>query len=107
MALANTPSVRPQTSVHEALAIDAAAPPLASGIVKDPSKIWILFYRHGVNPSCYKGFYHDGTMREAQNRAQKHCNVMGYRYIYIRPFMVDIDKEEADRAAALSPAATA
>jgi hypothetical protein len=56
--------------------------------------IWILFYRHGVNPHCQKGFYHNGDIYAANKRAKEHCDVMGYRFIFVRPLIVDIDEEE-------------
>ena len=100
----NQTTARPASSAPAAMLIDQNAPKLPPGVVKDLANVWTLYYRHGVNPGCFKTFYHEGDMRSAIVRIQKHCAVMGYRYVYIRPFMVDIDKEEADRAAVLNPA---
>lgn len=56
--------------------------------------LWILFFRHGVQATLQKVFYHAGDLVSAQKRARDHCYAMGYRYIYIRPLVVDIDGEE-------------
>jgi hypothetical protein len=68
-------------------------PTVAKKII-DPSKIYTLFYRHGMNPQCQKGFVHEGDIKSAVQRAQRHCEVMNYRYIFVRPFVSDIDEEE-------------
>jgi hypothetical protein len=56
--------------------------------------IYILFYRHGMNAGCQKGFFCEGDIKQAVQRAQRHCEVMGYRYIFVRPFVSDIEEEE-------------
>jgi hypothetical protein len=60
----------------------------------DLSKCWTVFYRHGVNATLTKNFYFDGAMRDAIERAQQHCGIMGYKYIFIRPMICDIEHEE-------------
>lgn len=86
------PTIQPQLAKLD----NDTAPPVSFRI-PDITKVWTLFYRHGVNPRCEKGFYHDGDMRSAVDRAKKHCELMGYRYIFIRPFVVDIEQEEIGR----------
>jgi len=63
-------------------------------VASNNKNVYILFYRHGMNPHCQKGFSHDGDIKSAVQRAQRHCEVMGYRYIFVRPFISDIDEEE-------------
>jgi hypothetical protein len=58
------------------------------------SDIYIMYYRHGMNPKLEKVFKFTGTLNEARNRALKHCEVMGYRLIFVRPFMVNLEDEE-------------
>jgi hypothetical protein len=66
-----------------------------SNSVPDSIKnLYILFYRHGMNPHCQKGFTNSGDIKAAVQRAQRHCEIMGYRYIFVRPFVSDIDEEE-------------
>lgn len=58
------------------------------------SHLWIMFYRHGMNANLTKGFYFAGDILAARNRAIKHCQVMGYRFIFIRPMVVNLEREE-------------
>lgn len=57
-------------------------------------QIYLMVYRHGHNPMCYKGFRHKGDLKSARNRAFKHGDVMGYRNIWVMPLCVDLDAEE-------------
>lgn len=63
-------------------------------LATDFKNMYILFYRHGMNPGCSKGFISNGDIKAAVQRAQRHCEIMGYRYIFVRPFVSDIDEEE-------------
>ena len=56
--------------------------------------VWILYYRHGMNATLSKGFYFNGTMVDAIRRARKHCEIMNYHYIWVRPMVCDFDSEE-------------
>ena len=67
---------------------------IASKVVPESKNMYILFYRHGMNPQCTKGFYCNGDIKAAVQRAQRHCEIMGYRYIFVRPFVSDIEEEE-------------
>jgi len=58
------------------------------------SNLWTLHYRHGMNAGLTKNFHHEGDFESAQLRARKHCEVMGYRYIFLRPMVIDIESEE-------------
>ena len=62
--------------------------------VKHLSSMWIMFYRHGMNATLTKNFYHEGDMNSAIRRAQDHCKIMGYKYIFIRPLICDLESEE-------------
>jgi hypothetical protein len=57
-------------------------------------KLWILIYHFGATFPNTLNFPFDGTMTEAMQRAREHCDVMGYRFIKIRPFIVDLDDRE-------------
>lgn len=65
-------------------------PPLAI----DLSKFWIMSYRHGMNATLSKNFYFNGSLKEAVERARKHCDIMNYQYYFLRPLVVDIEAEE-------------
>lgn len=62
----------------------------------DLSKVWVLYYRHGFNANCQKAFVLDGDVRCAVERTKKHCEIMGYRWIFVRPLVVDLTQEEID-----------
>lgn len=56
---------------------------------------YLMFFRHGVQVRCEKGFMHVGDIRSANKRAQEHCKIMGYTFIFVRPLIIDLDAEEA------------
>lgn len=60
----------------------------------EPKNMWTMFYRHGPTPFAFKNFYFKGIEKEARERAQRHCQVMGYKLIMIKSMMPDIDAEE-------------
>lgn len=57
--------------------------------------LYTLYYRHGFSVSCSKGFIHEGGLKSAITRAIKHCEIMGYKYIFVRPMVSNIDEEES------------
>ncbi len=63
--------------------------------VAQAANLYVFYYRHGVNPGLSKIFYFSGGFKEAKSRAEKHCGIMGYKFIWIRPFIVDLDAEES------------
>jgi len=58
---------------------------------------YILFYRQGNNPHPqFFLFYHpSGEIRQVVDRIKKHCELMNYRFVNVRPFIVDLDAVEA------------
>ena len=71
---------------------------IKKSIEAEPTHIFFMTYRHGMNPFCFKGFRHQGDLRSARNRAFKHGEVMGYKNIWVMPMCVDLDKEESHRS---------
>lgn len=61
---------------------------------KHLSNLYIMFYRHGLNANLTKGFYCDGSLLMARRRAEEHCKIMGYKYIFVRPMICDLEQEE-------------
>lgn len=57
-------------------------------------QVYILFYRHGMNPQCQKGFTFNGDLKAAVERAKQHCQRMGYRYIFVRPLVSNLEDDE-------------
>ena len=84
------PITNPTPGIPNAATIAESVSALASG-----GNLFAMYYRHGVNPGLTKIFYFDGTFQEAKKRAEAHCGIMGYKYIWLRPFIVDLDAEES------------
>lgn len=61
---------------------------------KHLSDYWILYFRHGVQATLHKNFHHAGSLFEAKKRALEHCKIMGYKFIFLRPMVADIEQEE-------------
>lgn len=62
-----------------------------------PGKIiYVLYYRQGNNPHPqFLFFYHSSSdMKIIAERAKKHCDFMNFRFVYVRPAVVDLDKAE-------------
>lgn len=64
-------------------------------------QVYIIYYRHGMNPHCQKGFVHKGDLRSAVDRAKTHCAIMGYRYIFVRPLICDLAEDEKSKSLSL------
>lgn len=61
----------------------------------DESKLWVLHYRHGPNPTpMWKTFSHSGSLPEVITRAKEHCTVMNTRFVGVRPFLTNLAEEE-------------
>jgi hypothetical protein len=58
--------------------------------------LYILYYRQGANPHPqFLFFYHNSSdMKIIAERAKKHCDFMNFRFVYVRPAVVDLDKME-------------
>lgn len=61
---------------------------------QDFTHLWIMYYRHGMNANLTKGFYHEGDVESAVKRARRHCEIMGYKYIFVRPMVCNIKADE-------------
>lgn len=89
--------------------VPAVANSTLSAAAEKPSKLqrfsnlWTLYYRHGMNATLTKNFYCDGNLQIAIKRAQLHCQVMNYKYIWVRPLICDIDAEEEYKLKGGSP----
>lgn len=68
------------------------------GTTEDNSiREYYMHYRHGMNSKLEKYFKHAGDLASARKRAQEHCNIMGYRLIWVRPLFIDLGEEEAQQ----------
>jgi len=58
---------------------------------------YILYYHYRYSKPQELGFEIAGDLKAATERAQRHCLVMNYRFIKVRPFIVDLDDRERRR----------
>lgn len=57
--------------------------------------VWNLFYFQGGSYPFHKTFSLDGTLRDAINEAHRHCKVMGYKFLIVRPAAATLKDQEA------------
>lgn len=56
---------------------------------------YTLFYRQGRNPHpMTKNFHHTGSIRDVVERAKKHCEVLGARFVRIEPLFSNLENDE-------------
>ena len=67
--------------------------------ILNTKKLWTMYYHFGNTIQQTLNFPFDGTMSEAAQRAREHCIVMSYRFIKIRPFIVDFEDRERRKKA--------
>lgn len=72
-----------------------ALPALTPEEVASPELTYVLYYRSGNNPSpMQKFFLFKGDLQKAIRRGQHHCEVLGTRFISVRPFITSLENEE-------------
>lgn len=81
----STTTTTPTESVNEMILKNTA---------NNLSYLYIMFYRHGMNANLTKGFYHTGDLLSARKRAEAHCKIMGYKFIFVRPMVCNLENEE-------------
>lgn len=57
-------------------------------------RVFILFYHYKASKPQERPFYHIGDLASAINRGIEHCKIMNYRFIKVRPFIVDLEHIE-------------
>lgn len=62
----------------------------------DFGSLWILRARRGSNPDYRCVFPFKGNKEEAVRRAREFCLRMNYKFIFVEPFLIDLDKTEAE-----------
>ena len=60
----------------------------------DKPRTYILYFHHKASAPQTKVFEFTGTFFEAIDRGKKHCELMNYRFIKVRPFIVSFDEQE-------------
>jgi len=59
--------------------------------------LFSMHYRHGMNSKLEKIFMFNGELFEARKRAEKHCEIMGYKLIWVRPLVINLEAEESQQ----------
>jgi hypothetical protein len=62
--------------------------------VKVNRRLYILYYRFRSSIPFSKVFPFDGPLVGAAERGKKHCELMGYSFVIVRPFIVDLEHQE-------------
>lgn len=72
-----------------------------SDILTKRSRAYMLEYRtqNRINGRSQgrvrtKAFWFDGKLKDAVTEARRHCEVMGFTFIYCSPFIVDLRAQE-------------
>ncbi len=62
---------------------------------------YVLYYRFSSEPGGFsiKWFDLKGDLTSAIRRGREHCLTMQLKFLSVRPFMSDLDKEEKERTA--------
>lgn len=58
------------------------------------TRIWTLYYMYGSSSPISKLFTFDGNLQDATVRGRKHCSIMRYKFVRVRPALVDLDHQE-------------
>ena len=60
-------------------------------------RTFTLYYHYRASVPQVLHFEFDGDLRKAKERGLEHCKVMNYRFIKVRPLIVDLDERERRR----------
>ena len=77
-------------------ALTAIRPGLPAALALNGRQIFVIYYIQGRQVQ-QKFFNFSGTLKEAVERAKKHCEVMGLRWLRLDPFISDLDADERFR----------
>ena len=79
--------------------IDIKEVPIQVKEIKESIKerYYILYYHFPHSKIESKVFGHSGNLTSAIIRGRDHCEVMNYRFIKVRPFIVNLDDQERRR----------
>ncbi len=101
LASSQTPGMPVASSIPN---LDAGHKDITLDGPKEPSvqkeRSYILYYRYAKIPSLFKVFQFKGTLQQAIMRGREHCLKMGYLFILVLPFMVDLEDQEQRKAKA-------
>lgn len=58
--------------------------------------LYLMHFRHPQmgNHVLTKNFRFNGSLREARERAEKHCQVLGLKMMFVEPLICDLKKDE-------------
>ena len=74
-------------------------PPVKSPtpVIPDPLylvNIYSMYYRQSTSRLESKNFRYPGGLQAARKRAEDHCAIMGYKFMWVQPMISDLNKEE-------------
>lgn len=60
-------------------------------------QLYVLHYRQGNNPHPLQKYFLSDIkdFRQLVERAKKHCDTMNLRFVQVKPFLVNLAKEES------------
>lgn len=79
------------------MTVPTVVPSKPNSIEKD-ARIYQLWYAYSNLAPQIKCFPFKGDMKSAIARARLHCEKMNYRFLRLRPLIVDLDEQEQRRA---------
>lgn len=56
--------------------------------------IYTMFFRQHTNHMQSKNFRCAGNLKQARERAEEHCNIIGAKLNFVQPLISDLWKEE-------------
>ncbi len=77
---------------------DKIADVFENGLKPSKKRSYILYYRFGKIPQLTKVFEFTGDLKSAIIRGREHCIKMGYAFIIVLPFVVDLADQESRKA---------
>lgn len=60
-------------------------------------RVFVGFYHFRSSRPHERVFYHMGDVKSAKDAFYEHCKIMNYRFISVRPFIVDLKSIEDSR----------
>lgn len=60
----------------------------------EKTRVYILYYHHRASAPLTRIFCIDGDLFKAAERGKEHCRRCNYRFIKVRPFVVDLEEIE-------------
>jgi hypothetical protein len=63
--------------------------------IRVEKRAYTLWYRYRATAPFSKNFYYEGDLHDAAEAGRRHCQIMGFRFVIVRPFIIDLRNQEA------------